>query len=160
MRRAERWWRYCCCLWPGLRWSRQVTNTEQRRRKVCGHSSPCCKGSPRSQPDTTDWRRFYLIPGPNYFVIATLRSNFQHHNFCRLKRDCWLWQLSFEPPRIFFPSWLSVVFKGKLTVFMALRSVSSVIVFHWRMFLQSSFLSNLPGQWLFFSNLKLLFILL
>ena len=29
---------------------------------------------------------------------------------------------------------------------MALRSVSSVIVFHWRMFLQSSFLSNLLAR--------------
>jgi len=32
---------------------------------------------------------FHLIPAaPNYFVMATLRSNFQHQNFCRLKRDC------------------------------------------------------------------------
>jgi len=155
-RRATKWWRYCgcLCLWPGPRWS--LLHYSGGGKLVLLPRAPCS----HDLIQLTGVDNFHRIPVPNYFVIVTLRSIFQHHRLCMPCDWHNIFIILNTLEKIFFPIWFGVVFKGKLTVFMALRSVSSVIVFHWRMFLQSSFPSNLPGQWLFFSNLKLPFIVL
>ena len=82
------------------RWSLQVTKhkaePEQRLcplqpaqlvRAPCGHDLIQLTGD-----------NFHLIPAPNYFVIVTQRSSFQHHDSC----PCPVTVVISSPPEYFF----------------------------------------------------------
>ena len=57
-------------------------NTKQSRSKDCVHSSQLVRAPRGHDLIQLTGDNFHLIPAPNYFVIVTQRSSFQHHDSC------------------------------------------------------------------------------